>query len=99
MGAGGGQSILGALSTETHGSDVQLSPLCDYVRAIHLVGPGGQEWWVEPAESRIRLTDQASLLALPDKPYDDRAELLALSRKHVYKLCKKGRIERSRVVA
>jgi hypothetical protein len=47
MGAGGGQSLAGALSTGTHGSDVRLQPLIDAVRAIHLVGPGGQEWWIE----------------------------------------------------
>ena len=49
MGAGGGQSLAGAMSTGTHGSDFKLPPLFDFVRAIHLVGPGGQEWWIEPS--------------------------------------------------
>lgn len=49
MGAGGGQSLAGAISTGTHGSDFLLPPLSDFVRAIHLVGPGGQEWWIEPS--------------------------------------------------
>lgn len=49
MGAGGGQSLAGAMSTGTHGSDFLLRPLFDFVRAIHLVGPGGQEWWIEPS--------------------------------------------------
>jgi hypothetical protein len=49
MGAGGGQSLAGAMSTGTHGSDFLLAPLFDMVRAIHLVGPGGQEWWIEPS--------------------------------------------------
>lgn len=54
MGAGGGQSLAGAMSTGTHGSDFKLPPLFDFVRAIHLVGPGGQEWWIEPSDSLFR---------------------------------------------
>jgi hypothetical protein len=53
MGAGGGQSLAGALSTGTHGSDVNLPPLGDFVRAVHIVGPGGQEWWIEPADGLV----------------------------------------------
>ncbi len=51
MGAGGGQSLAGALSTGTHGADIDTPPLVEWVRAVHLVGPGGQEWWVTPQES------------------------------------------------
>jgi hypothetical protein len=47
MGAGAGQTLAGALSTGTHGSDVAMPVLGDFVRAVHLVGPGGQEWWIE----------------------------------------------------
>jgi hypothetical protein len=47
MGAGGGQTLGGAISTATHGSDFNLSLLGDAVRAVHLIGPGGQEWWIE----------------------------------------------------
>jgi hypothetical protein len=47
MGAGGGQTLAGAISTATHGSDFNLRPLGDAVRAVHLIGPGGQEWWIE----------------------------------------------------
>jgi FAD binding domain/D-arabinono-1,4-lactone oxidase len=54
MGAGGGQSLAGAMSTGTHGSDFKLPPLFDFVRAIHLVGSGGQEWWIEPSNSLFR---------------------------------------------
>lgn len=49
MGSGGLQTLAGALSTGTHNADVALQPLVDSVRAIHLVGPGGQEWWIEPS--------------------------------------------------
>ena len=47
MGAGGGQSLAGALATGTHGGDISLGVLGDFVRAVHLVGPGGQETWIE----------------------------------------------------
>jgi len=51
MGAGGGQSLAGALSTGTHGADFHVPPLVEWIRAVHLVGPGGQEWWITPAQS------------------------------------------------
>jgi D-arabinono-1,4-lactone oxidase len=51
MGAGGGQSLAGALATGTHGADFQVPPLVEWVRVIHLVGPGGQEWWITPEVS------------------------------------------------
>jgi FAD/FMN-containing dehydrogenase len=54
MGAGGQQTIAGAISTGTHGSDVALPPLSDAVRAIHFVGPTGQEYWIEPANGPVR---------------------------------------------
>ena len=46
-----GASLAGALSTATHGAEFQWRLLVDRVRAIHLVGPGGQEWWIEGATS------------------------------------------------
>jgi hypothetical protein len=48
MGDGAGQSLIGALSTATHGADFQVPPLVEWLRAIHLVGPAGQEWWITP---------------------------------------------------
>lgn len=47
LGGSGGQAIAGAVSTGTHGGDIQVSPIADAVVAIHLIGPGGQEWWIE----------------------------------------------------
>jgi hypothetical protein len=47
MGAAGGQTLAGALSTSTHGADLDLGTLGDYVRAVHLVAVDGQEWWIE----------------------------------------------------
>ncbi len=47
LGGSGGQAIAGAISTGTHGGDIRLPPIADNVVAIHLIGPGGQEWWIE----------------------------------------------------
>ena len=57
-GGGSGQSIAGMMSTSTHSGDSLVPPLVDYIRAIHLVGAGGIEHWIEP-DSRI--TDPAKL--------------------------------------
>ena len=59
LGGSMGQSIAGAISTGTHGSDIGLPPIAGMVRAIHLVGPGGCEFWLEhparPVASRSSL--------------------------------------------
>ena len=46
-----GATLAGALSTATHGGEFRWPLLVDRVRAIHLVGPGGEEWWIEGAAS------------------------------------------------
>ena len=47
LGGSGGQSIAGLISTGSHGGDIFLRPIADNILAIHLIGPGGQEWWIE----------------------------------------------------
>lgn len=47
LGGSMGQSIAGAISTGTHGSDIDLPPIAGMVRAIHLVTDGGHEYWLE----------------------------------------------------
>jgi FAD/FMN-containing dehydrogenase len=52
LGGAGGQTIVGAFSTGTHGGDVGFSPIADCVQAIHLVGPKGSlrsvpHYWLE----------------------------------------------------
>lgn len=49
LGGSGGQSIAGVMATGSHGGDLGLPPIADCVQAIHLIGPGGQEWWIEPS--------------------------------------------------
>jgi hypothetical protein len=48
-----GATLAGTLSTATHGGEFRHDwpLLVDRVRAIHLVGPGGEEWWIEGEES------------------------------------------------
>ena len=47
LGGSGGQAIAGVMATGSHGGDIFLPPIADAVMAIHLIGPGGQEWWIE----------------------------------------------------
>ena len=74
MGGASGQSLAGAISTGTHGGDKTrktsggdepMPPLADSVLAIHLVGVGGTQYWIEPSPG---ITDPARLKArvVPD---------------------------------
>jgi len=49
LGGAGGQTIVGALSTGTHGGDFTLPPIADSVVALHLVADGGKHYWIEPS--------------------------------------------------
>jgi len=53
MGGTSGQTIAGAISTGTHGGDYRMGPLADSVLALHLVGAGGTQYWIEPATGAI----------------------------------------------
>jgi hypothetical protein len=64
LGGSGGQSIAGAISTGTHGGDIGLSPIADAVVAIHLIGPGGQEWWIERSAGITAGTEEDTRLEL-----------------------------------
>ena len=56
LGGSNGQVLAGASSTSTHGGDWEQPPLPDVVRAIHLVGEGGDEKWIEPSTGARQLT-------------------------------------------
>lgn len=60
MGGSDGQSLAGVLSTCVHGMDFDRGPIPDMLRAVHLVGPGGVQHWVEPAAG---ITDPVALQA------------------------------------
>jgi hypothetical protein len=42
-----GATLAGALATATHGGEHKKPLLVDRVKAVHLVGPGGVQWWIE----------------------------------------------------
>lgn len=65
-GAAGHQSLAGAISTGTHGATLHLPPTSDMVRAIHLVGPGGTIWWVEPTGSRAITVEEFDGRPMPE---------------------------------
>lgn len=69
MGGAQGQRLAGAFSTSTHGSDYALPPMCDFVRAVHLVTSGGREIWIESASDPVTSDDaglRRAIDACPD---------------------------------
>ena len=48
LGGWTGQTVVGAVSTSTHGSGTKFAPLGDFVRAIHIVAGDGQQYVFEP---------------------------------------------------
>lgn len=52
-GASNGQTIIGAISTGTHGSAHSVGAMQDYVAGLHVIGPGGQPYWIERASRPI----------------------------------------------
>ena len=55
-----GATLAGALATATHGGEYNAPLLVDEVLAVHLVGPGGEQWWIE---GDYPVADQAKLQA------------------------------------
>ena len=55
-----GATLAGSISTGTHGAEQSTPLLVDRVKAIHLVGPGGLQWWIEGDQS---IADVDALLA------------------------------------
>jgi hypothetical protein len=70
LGGAGGQTVVGALSTGTHGGDFDRAPLADEVVALHLVADGGKHYWIEKGRTAtsIPFTDEAKLRALYGQP-------------------------------
>src|SRR5882724_2114000 len=65
LGGAGGQTIVGAFSTGTHGGDVKLPVVADAVQAIHLIGPEAREYWLErELKPGLPMVDDAKLEAL-----------------------------------
>ncbi len=64
-GGSNGQTLAGAFSTGTHGGEFGLKPLADYVQAIHLIGPGAVEYWIERSHNgqNLPITTPAQVAA------------------------------------
>jgi hypothetical protein len=62
LGGAGGQTVVGALTTGTHGGDFDRPPIADAVVAIHIVAAGGKHYWIErePIDA-ISFTDETKL--------------------------------------
>jgi hypothetical protein len=90
LGGAGGQTVVGALSTGTHGADFDRPPVADSVVALHVVADGGHHFWIERSNrDRTPFTDEAKLHAHFDATknfhtiYDDdvlRAALVQVGR-------------------
>lgn len=64
LGGAGGQTVVGALSTGTHGGDFDRPPIADAVVALHLVVDGGKHLWIERGtRERPFMTDPERLVA------------------------------------
>jgi hypothetical protein len=55
-----GATLAGSISTGTHGAEFNTPLLVDRVKAVHLVGPGGLQWWIEGEDS---IADPDALIA------------------------------------
>jgi hypothetical protein len=67
LGNSGGQTVVGAFSTGTHGGDFDRGAVADMVVAIHLVADGGDHYWIEAVDHERywpQLTDDAALKGL-----------------------------------
>jgi hypothetical protein len=67
LGNSGGQTIVGAFSTGTHGGDFDRGAVADLVVALHLVADGGDHYWIEAVDHERyfpQLTDDVPLKRL-----------------------------------
>ncbi|HKD05864.1 MAG TPA: hypothetical protein VKB79_08175 [Bryobacteraceae bacterium] len=53
LGGSAGQTIAGAISTGTHGSDFDRPPIADSVRALYIIGAAGTHHWVESKSNQF----------------------------------------------
>src|SRR5262249_24908092 len=61
-GASNGQTIAGAVSTGTHGSNHDVGSMQEAVRGLHLVGERGEHYFIQPASLPVMTPAFASFL-------------------------------------
>ncbi|MBI3365140.1 MAG: FAD-binding protein [Ignavibacteriae bacterium] len=49
LGGYDGQTIMGVVSTATHGSGITLGPIASCVQSMELIADGGSVYWIEPS--------------------------------------------------
>jgi len=52
-----GATLAGTISTATHGGEFKKPLMIDRILAVHLIGPGGVEWWIEGSNKVIAKAD------------------------------------------
>ncbi len=72
-GSSSGQSLAGLLNTGSHGSEFDMPPLPDMIRAVAIVCPDGVIRWVEPSAGVTSDGMHASLLPSAEVLRDDDA--------------------------
>jgi hypothetical protein len=63
LGGSSGQTLIGAVSTSTHGADFMEGPLPEYVVALHLINGSGDHW-IERGTPNAPLISDAGAAAL-----------------------------------
>ncbi|MDI1434511.1 FAD-binding protein [Polyangium sorediatum] len=74
-GASNGQTIIGAISTGTHGSAYGVGAMQDYVKGLHVIGQDGKSFWIEresgpPIVSQTFCASLSSTLRRDDDLFD-----------------------------
>lgn len=70
-GAANGQSFVGAMSCNTHGSALSFGAVHDHVVGIHLIAGDGQQYWLERASRPVMRQGFAGLLGAEVRRDDD----------------------------
>ena len=78
-GASNGQSIVGAFSTGTHGSAIDVGAVQDYVVGIHLVIAPDRHLWIERASRPVTADGFAALLGADLRRDDELFDALLVS--------------------
>ncbi|MGG7569801.1 hypothetical protein [Streptomyces sirii] len=76
LGGAGGQTVVGALSTGTHGGDWDRPSLADAVVALRLVADGGKRYWIEPVDGNEPPLTEDSRMSQEFRPagFDQRTQ-------------------------
>jgi FAD/FMN-containing dehydrogenase len=53
QGASNGQTIVGAMSTGTHGSAHDMGSIADFILGLHIVAEGGRHYWVQRSSDPV----------------------------------------------